>query len=296
MGVIALIVCLLVVNAGQPSCSAKRMRHRFEVQVTRGSLIMENASTIAPAGFVGGNVLLLVAAAFTRVFGISSSVIVLSIRYGFELVLRRGYGLDELLRGRAVIPHSHLPAGIVATMHRVVNYHSSWARQQQVELFDASGNPGSTAGRGFNPAGGAPGAGLAMETSKVKSGVRNQAEANLNQKIQAKQLINQLDNQTQATSHPVVSQNEPAVAIHPVARSIQSTSYSGSSRELQYYCISSRHGIPDARKAEVAKRCNQAQSIQSTKNSAEAQSSSRHESAAKQLTIYESWMSTAELL
>ncbi|KZV50064.1 putative terpene synthase 3-like [Dorcoceras hygrometricum] len=42
-------------------------------------------------------------------------------------------------------------------MRRVVNYHSSWARQQQVELVDASGNPGSTAGRGFNPAGGAPG-------------------------------------------------------------------------------------------------------------------------------------------
>ncbi|KZV53057.1 putative signal peptidase complex subunit 2 [Dorcoceras hygrometricum] len=58
--------------------------------------------------------------------------------------------------GRAAIPHSHLPAGIVATMRRVVNYHSSWARKQQVELFDASGNPGSTAGRGFNPAGGAP--------------------------------------------------------------------------------------------------------------------------------------------
>ncbi|KZV22874.1 hypothetical protein F511_18508 [Dorcoceras hygrometricum] len=35
--------------------------------------------------------------------------------------------------------------------------------------------------------------------------------------------------------------------------------------------------------------------IHSTKNSAEAQSSSRHESAAKQFTIYESWMSTAEL-
>ncbi|KZV28814.1 hypothetical protein F511_06248 [Dorcoceras hygrometricum] len=76
--------------------------------------------------------------AFTRVFGISSSVIVLSLRYGFELILRRDYGLEELLRGRAVIPHSHLPAGIVATMRRVVNYHSSWARQQQVELFDAS--------------------------------------------------------------------------------------------------------------------------------------------------------------
>ncbi|KZV19275.1 FBD, F-box, Skp2-like and leucine rich repeat domain-containing protein [Dorcoceras hygrometricum] len=49
--------------------------------------------------------------------------------------------------------------GSLATMHRVVNYHSSWARKQQVELFDASGNPGSTAGRGFNPAGGAPGGG-----------------------------------------------------------------------------------------------------------------------------------------
>ncbi|KZV54121.1 hypothetical protein F511_34980 [Dorcoceras hygrometricum] len=49
--------------------------------------------------------------------------------------------------------------GSLATMRRVVNYHSSWARQQQVELFDASGNPGFTAGRGFNPAGGAPGGG-----------------------------------------------------------------------------------------------------------------------------------------
>ncbi|KZV47014.1 hypothetical protein F511_34806 [Dorcoceras hygrometricum] len=49
--------------------------------------------------------------------------------------------------------------GLLATMRRVVNYHSSWARQQQVELFDASGNPGFTAGRGFNPAGGATGGG-----------------------------------------------------------------------------------------------------------------------------------------
>ncbi|KZV50173.1 hypothetical protein F511_20295 [Dorcoceras hygrometricum] len=48
---------------------------------------------------------------------------------------------------------------LLATMRRVVNYHSSWARQQQVELFDASGNPGFTAGRGFNPADGAPGGG-----------------------------------------------------------------------------------------------------------------------------------------
>ncbi|KZV44712.1 hypothetical protein F511_36547 [Dorcoceras hygrometricum] len=29
--------------------------------------------------------------------------------------------------------------GSLATMCRVVNYHSSWARQRQVELFDASG-------------------------------------------------------------------------------------------------------------------------------------------------------------
>ncbi|KZV06451.1 hypothetical protein F511_45973 [Dorcoceras hygrometricum] len=29
--------------------------------------------------------------------------------------------------------------GSLATMRRVVNYHSSWARQRKVELFDASG-------------------------------------------------------------------------------------------------------------------------------------------------------------
>ncbi|KZV41008.1 hypothetical protein F511_18371 [Dorcoceras hygrometricum] len=67
MGVIALIVCLLVVNAGQPSCSARRIRRRLvsarSFSRCRGSLIVENASTIAPAGFVGGNALLLVAAA-----------------------------------------------------------------------------------------------------------------------------------------------------------------------------------------------------------------------------------------
>ncbi|KZV26135.1 sulfate transporter 3.4 [Dorcoceras hygrometricum] len=46
--------------------------------------------------------------------------------------------------------------GLLATMRRVVNYHSSWARQRQVELFDASGYP---AGRGADPARGAPGGG-----------------------------------------------------------------------------------------------------------------------------------------
>ncbi|KZV34191.1 hypothetical protein F511_40267 [Dorcoceras hygrometricum] len=52
---------------------------------------------------------------------------------------------------------------------------------------------------------------------------------------------------------------------------------------------------PDARKADVAKHCNQAQSIQSTKISTEDEFSRCDKSAAKQLTIYESWMSTAEL-
>ncbi|KZV45473.1 hypothetical protein F511_40897 [Dorcoceras hygrometricum] len=39
------------------------------------------------------------------------------------------------MRGRAAIPHSHLPAGLLALMRRVVNYHSSWVGQQQVELL-----------------------------------------------------------------------------------------------------------------------------------------------------------------
>ncbi|KZV48236.1 hypothetical protein F511_26781 [Dorcoceras hygrometricum] len=85
---------------------------------------------------------------------------------------------SRVIGGRAAIPHSHLPAGIVATMRRVVNYHSSWARQQQVELFDASGNPGSTAGRGFNPAGGAPGDFSWAETRLMGLG-RAQAQGNI---------------------------------------------------------------------------------------------------------------------
>ncbi|KZV19063.1 hypothetical protein F511_13979 [Dorcoceras hygrometricum] len=85
--------------------------------------------------------------------------------------------------------------------------------------------------------------------------------------------------------------------VDPVTRFIQSTRYDGSSRELQYYASSRKD--PDARKADVAKHCNQAQSIQSTKISAEdefSRSDCRSDkSAAKKLTIYESWMSTAEL-
>ncbi|KZV18781.1 hypothetical protein F511_15019 [Dorcoceras hygrometricum] len=97
-------------------------------------------------------------------------------------------------------------------------------------------------------------------------------------KIQAKQLMNQ----TQATA--------------------------ASSRELQCYCISSRLGTqtqekkkqakcrdstsrelqnPVARKEDVAKLCNQAQSFQSTKISAEDEFSRSDKSATKQLTTYE---------
>ncbi|KZV54913.1 hypothetical protein F511_35829 [Dorcoceras hygrometricum] len=59
--------------------------------------------------------------------------------------------------------------GLLETMRRVVNYHSSWARQRQVELFDAYGFPGYPAGRGADPARGAPG-GESLKYSAVVSG------------------------------------------------------------------------------------------------------------------------------
>ncbi|KZV35661.1 tRNA-dihydrouridine(47) synthase [NAD(P)(+)]-like [Dorcoceras hygrometricum] len=117
------------VNAGQLSFSSKRMRRRFVV------------ATGSPAA--------------TDVDVNAGQLSFSSKRMRRRFVVATGSPAAR----RAAIPHSHLPAGIIATMRRVVKYHSSWARQQQVELFDASGNPGSTAGRGFNPAGGAPGGG-----------------------------------------------------------------------------------------------------------------------------------------
>ncbi|KZV28076.1 ubiquitin carboxyl-terminal hydrolase 23 [Dorcoceras hygrometricum] len=107
-------------------------------------------------------------------------------------------------------------------------------------------------------------------------------------------------NQQVATVLPGVSYNEPAVATHPVVGK--------SSRKLQCYCISSRLGTqtqenkkqakcrdstsrelqnPVARKEDVAKLCNQAQSFQSTKISVEDEFSRSDKLAAKQLTIYE---------
>ncbi|KZV41197.1 anaphase-promoting complex subunit 2 [Dorcoceras hygrometricum] len=69
-------------------------------------------------------------------------------------------------------------------------------------------------------------------------------------------------------------------------------SYSESNRKL---CVSSRHGI----QSQESRRSGELQSrrkipVAVFEDSAEAQSSSIYESAAKQLTIYESWMSTAE--
>ncbi|KZV33568.1 hypothetical protein F511_10554 [Dorcoceras hygrometricum] len=74
------------------------------------------------------------------------------------LVVRIAYPMRRRLRCEGERRYRTLISllGSLATMSRVVNYHSSWARQQQVELFDASG---FTAGRGINPAGGVPGGG-----------------------------------------------------------------------------------------------------------------------------------------
>ncbi|KZV48276.1 ABC transporter B family member 25 [Dorcoceras hygrometricum] len=104
-----------------------------------------------------------------------------------------------------------------------------------------------------------------------------------------------------------------------VARSSRELQWIQSQASLLLYIQSTRY--PDARKAKVAKLGNQTQTIAHSvesfyepavalyiqsqrsrrkipvavfEDSAEAQSSSRFESAAKQLTIYESWMSTAE--
>ncbi|KZV52881.1 hypothetical protein F511_15030 [Dorcoceras hygrometricum] len=216
LGVIASIVCLLVVNAGQPSCSARGVRRRL-VSARSFSRWLVLCKVLL--------LVLLTSVERRRLSKWQRRVLMLLLVSAGGSALRCFvyccWMTSSWLRGRAVIPHSHLPAGIVATMRRVVNYHSSWARQQQVELFGAagkwglvswrvahyhtvnssrghyslsiflgamfeflcslvllsvlgfdpmslwglvcffvalfSGNPGSTAGRGFNPAGGAPG-------------------------------------------------------------------------------------------------------------------------------------------
>ncbi|KZV39207.1 hypothetical protein F511_29573 [Dorcoceras hygrometricum] len=140
------------VNAGQHSCSTKRKRRRLDVAAGCPAA-RDLCATVARVWFPVACCWYCARASnwMTFIPGCEGE--------------RRYHTLISLL-------------GSLATMRRVVNYHSSWARQRQVELFDASGirfdlmslwglvrflvcvvseNPGFTAGRGFNPAGGAPG-------------------------------------------------------------------------------------------------------------------------------------------
>ncbi|KZV50990.1 biogenesis of lysosome-related organelles complex 1 subunit 1-like [Dorcoceras hygrometricum] len=105
-------------------------------------------------------------------------------------------------------------------------------------------------------------AGLAMETSKVESAVRNQAEAKLNQ----------------------LEHNKPAGTMTTIA--IQEAK---KSRKLE---LERRESAGSYSGIESAESFNQQLS---TKISAEDESSRSDGSAVKQLTTYENWMSTAEL-
>ncbi|KZV31084.1 DNA helicase, UvrD/REP type domain containing protein [Dorcoceras hygrometricum] len=97
-------------------------------------------------------------ASYATSFDANFSSEVLNLRYGFELDIAGNWRCEGERQYRTLISL----LGSLATMHRVVNYHSSWARQRQILgavlefLSSLVGNPGSTAGRGFNPAGGSP--------------------------------------------------------------------------------------------------------------------------------------------
>ncbi|KZV34305.1 hypothetical protein F511_28007 [Dorcoceras hygrometricum] len=147
---------------------------------------------------------------------------------------------------------------------------------------------------------------LAMETSKVESAVRNQAEANLNQLEHSPRpdtrLLRQPTLEGLTRSARTGSRTKDSADAICVDNQSQDpvASYSGSSRKLyessRKLCVSNRHGI----QSQESRCSGELQSrrkipVAVFEDSAEAQSSSRLESAAKQLTIYESWMSTAEL-
>ncbi|KZV22281.1 hypothetical protein F511_32925 [Dorcoceras hygrometricum] len=137
-------VCLLVVQQEQMStrvnlsCSSKRKRRRFVV------------ATGSPAASCDWNQQREALRCFVLATGYPAAGVI-SCATSFELLPESSGFLTGLVVAQykdvrasgntalSSLPHSHLPAGIVATMCRVVNYHSSWARQQQVELFDASG-------------------------------------------------------------------------------------------------------------------------------------------------------------
>ncbi|KZV34677.1 hypothetical protein F511_21792 [Dorcoceras hygrometricum] len=157
-------------------------------------------------------------------------------------------------------------------------------------------------------------AGLAMETSKVKSVVRNQAEAKLNQLEHSEPAgtMNQLqaleeedeptgtlkENQLEHLSGPSMMMS--LVTTSCSADEVRSAGAKGpagtgakKNRKLE---LERRKDVVSVasklQRYESSRKINPVEGysalhIQTTKNSAEAQGSSRHESAAKQLTIYE---------
>ncbi|KZV23646.1 protein ASPARTIC PROTEASE IN GUARD cell 1-like [Dorcoceras hygrometricum] len=229
---------------------------------------------------------------------------------------------------------------LLALRHRVVNYHSSWVGQRQIELFDASGIrvwckdeglfqllsvlgfdpnvplglglfcfpvcrsgfPGYSTGRGVGPAGGAPG-GVAQEAISrcfsiddvigdvitisrwFKSSSRKNQQIQQSQDTSWKHMFNtSWTTRRKQQQHPVVSYNEPAVAIYPVTsfsvsaypvdmeshtqeKKKQAKCRDSTSRELQ--CIQSQDVVPVASKLQ------------------RYESSRSDEPAAKQLTTYE---------
>ncbi|KZV18970.1 hypothetical protein F511_26984 [Dorcoceras hygrometricum] len=150
--------------------------------------------------------------------------------------------------------------------------------------------------------------GLALMTSSVMSsqstdGLRDQSQESAGTSLKRNQQV--------ATVLPVVSYNEPAVAIYPVV------SYSGSRRKQQQHPVESLYesavsmntvasfaypvaiythpvasfGIQTQEKKKQAK-CRNSTSRGKSRRKITSRSDG---SAVKQLTIYESWMSTAEL-
>ncbi|KZV30633.1 ethylene-responsive transcription factor 1B-like [Dorcoceras hygrometricum] len=120
-------------------------------------------------------------------------------------------------------------------------------------------------------------AGLAMETSKVESAVRNQAEAKLNQ-LEHTGSYQQMRREVKEMKRRHAEESADGLALITSSGDVIKISrwFESNSRKNQQMI---------SRSAKIKTQ---------RKNSAEAQSSSRHESAAKQLTIYESWMTTAE--
>ncbi|KZV34475.1 hypothetical protein F511_27205 [Dorcoceras hygrometricum] len=131
------------VNAGQLSCSSKRMRRRFVV------------ATGSPA-----------ASEFRRYCLLLPFVPYLSNpRTLFSRELFRRFPVVPvvvLARARLLPESSGFLAGLVVAQFKYVRASDNTALSSPCwdrSHHEPSGNPGSTAGRGFNPAGGSPGGG-----------------------------------------------------------------------------------------------------------------------------------------